>query len=340
MSITADLKIQWNRKTFTPCTSAFIRKKALETGFPDSDSISTSSSSCFGVLILFTWEINHRKHNDYSSKISQWYDSNYGLLYSGSQFYFNCPYLCGHPSFPTILKANDDWIENLIRIKMLNLNRWYYSRNMSTKRLSQTAAHAANKPEWHKTAFRSIIIQMWSCTENVLKPVPVVAEYKPLCFLKHPETQPRQRAGETNTHSEDFLRLPTRSHVGVVDLFEDHPGFIVLPHLTGGKVRAREDKINSCDQHQSRLLRDGNRLPSAIIYTAHKYTPLISLTRAKIMRVTTTVTHFTSKGNYPAAEKLLALIFRLLFWVLDDSHFLVWWNICWGNTLNLTVVLL
>lgn len=33
------------------------------------------------------------------------------------------------------------------------------------------------------------------------------------------------------THSEDFLRLSPRSHVGVVDLFEDHPGLVVLPHL-------------------------------------------------------------------------------------------------------------
>lgn len=187
------------------------------------------------------------------------------------------------------------------------------SRNMLTKRLSQSAAHAANKPEWHKTAFRTIIIQIWSCTENVLKPVPAVAEHKPLCLLKHPEIQPRQRAGETNTHGEDFLRLPTRSHVGVVDLFEDHPGFIVLPHLTGGKAKEREDKLNSCDHHQSRLLKDGNRLPSTVIYTIHKHTPLIPPRWAKIMRVTTTVTHFTSKGNYPAAANLLALILRLLF---------------------------
>ena len=78
---------------------------------------------------------------------------------------------------------------------------------------------------------------------KALKPVPAVAEYKPLCFLKHQETQPRQRAAETNTHGEDFLRLPTRSHVGVVDLFEDHPGFIMLPHLTGGE--REKGKINS-----------------------------------------------------------------------------------------------
>ncbi|KAA8592338.1 hypothetical protein FQN60_017793 [Etheostoma spectabile] len=87
--------------------------------------------------------------------------------------------------------------------------------------------------------------------------VPAVAEYKPLCFLKHQETQPRQCTAETNTHGEDFLRLPTRSHVGVVDLFEDHPGFIMLPHLTGGKAEKRE-KINSRDQQWSRLLRDSS----------------------------------------------------------------------------------
>lgn len=77
----------------------------------------------------------------------------------------------------------------------------------------------------------------------MLKPVPVVTEHKPLCFLKHPEIPARQRTVETNTHGEDFFRLPTRSHVGVVDLFEDHPGFIVLPHLTGGKEK--KERTNS-----------------------------------------------------------------------------------------------
>lgn len=119
-----------------------------------------------------------------------------------------------------------------------------FKKHVLTKRLSQSAAQAANKPERHKTAFRTFIIQIWSCMVKALKPVPAVAEYKPLCFLKHQETQPRQRTAETNTHGEDFLRLPTRSHVGVVDLFEDHPGFIMLPHLTGGKSRRkRGDKF-------------------------------------------------------------------------------------------------
>lgn len=187
------------------------------------------------------------------------------------------------------------------------------SRNVLTKRLSQSAAHAANKPERHKTAFRTFMIQKWSCMVKVLKPVPVVAEYKPLCFLKHQETQPRQRTAETNTHGEDFLRLPTRSHVGVVDLFEDHPGFIMLPHLTGGKASEKEkDEINLWDQHQSRLVRDSNSLTSKIVHTVHKYVPLISPRWVKMTRVTT-VTHFTSKGNYPAAVNLQSRISRPLF---------------------------
>lgn len=96
----------------------------------------------------------------------------------------------------------------------------------------------ANKPERHKTAFRTFIIQIWSCTTRALKPVPAAAERKPLCFLKHQE---RRHPAETNTHGEDFLRLPTRSHVGVVDLFEDHPCFIVLPHLTVGRAGESEE---------------------------------------------------------------------------------------------------
>ena len=49
----------------TPCISDFILKKNLETGLPDSDSISTNSSSCLGILILFTWEIK-RENEDYN----------------------------------------------------------------------------------------------------------------------------------------------------------------------------------------------------------------------------------------------------------------------------------
>lgn len=33
------------------------------------------------------------------------------------------------------------------------------------------------------------------------------------------------------THSKDLLRLPTSSHVGIVDLFKNHPGFIMLSNL-------------------------------------------------------------------------------------------------------------
>lgn len=44
----------WRERQFTPCISAFVLKKTLETGLPDSVSISTSSSSCLGILILLT----------------------------------------------------------------------------------------------------------------------------------------------------------------------------------------------------------------------------------------------------------------------------------------------
>lgn len=114
---------------------------------------------------------------------------------------------------------------------------------MLTKKLCPSAAKAANKPEWHKTAFGTSVIQIWSCLVKVLKPAAAVAECKPLCFLKHRETQPRRCTAGANTHGEDFLWLPTRSHVGVVNLFEDHPGFVMLPHLTGGdRAAEREGK--------------------------------------------------------------------------------------------------
>lgn len=96
-----------------------------------------------------------------------------------------------------------------------------------------------------------------------------MAGYKPLCFLKHTETQPRQRTGETNTHGEDFLRLPTRSHVGVVDLFEDHPSLVMLPHLTGGRAR-EQSKINSWDHPYSHCIQ-GQPLSYAHTHKSHRH---------------------------------------------------------------------
>ena len=40
------------------------------------------------------------------------------------------------------------------------------------------------------------------------------------------------------THSEDSLRLSAGSHVGVVDVFEHHPGLVVFPHLTERRGRS------------------------------------------------------------------------------------------------------
>lgn len=40
------------------------------------------------------------------------------------------------------------------------------------------------------------------------------------------------------THSEDSLRLSAGAHVGVVDLFEHHPGLVVFPHLTERRGRS------------------------------------------------------------------------------------------------------
>lgn len=91
-------------------------------------------------------------------------------------------------------------------------------------------------------------------------------EYKPLCVFK--QTQQRRRTGGTNTHSEDLFWLPTCSHVGVVDLLEDHPRFVVLAHLTGGA-----DRVNSLDQHRSQLLGDSLTRTCTIEYAVHKNTP-------------------------------------------------------------------
>lgn len=45
-----------------------------------------------------------------------------------------------------------------------------------------------------------------------------------------------------HTYSEDPLGLATCTHVGVVDVFEHHPGLIVFSHLghRGGQLRQRQ----------------------------------------------------------------------------------------------------
>lgn len=182
---------------------------------------------------------------------------------------------------------------------------------MLTKKLSPSAANAANKPEWHKTAFRTSVIQIWSCLVKVLKPVPAVAECKPLYFLKQQETQPSRCTAGTNTHGEDFLRLPTRSHVGVVNLFEDHPGFVVLPHLTGGdraaetgreRQKRERERWRAFVWSETIWLWDSNSLTFEIVDTPYNM-PLIFSFNGSIINIAA-VTHFTSKDNYPGAVDL------------------------------------
>lgn len=161
-----------------------------------------------------------------------------------------------------------------------------------------------------------------------VKPVPAVAEYKPLCFLKHQETQPRQHTAETNTHGEDFLRLPTRSHVGVVDLFEDHPGFIVLPHLTGRKERRLIHGLSAGLAHSGTathprlytlflwFFQDGSK------WWKSRQRWLILLQRVIILQQQT---YCHGAPSFCFLQTHIRPPPR----VLDDSHCLVWSNICW-----------
>lgn len=128
---------------------------------------------------------------------------------------------------------------------------------MLTKRLSPSEAHVANKPEWHKTAFRTFMIQIWSRLVKVLKPVPVVAECKPLYFLKHREN-PAKTVHSGNKHSQ--WRLSPAAHAlscwcrgsvwGSSRLHRASPP----DRRESGRERERRDKLR--DQQQSRLLRD------------------------------------------------------------------------------------
>lgn len=53
-----------------------------------------------------------------------------------------------------------------------------------------------------------------------------------------------------HTYGEDPLGLASRTHVGVVDLLEDHPGLVVFAHLqrreggVGGGVTAADAKTH------------------------------------------------------------------------------------------------
>lgn len=185
------------------------------------------------------------------------------------------------------------------------------SRNVLTKRLSQSAAHAANKPERHKTAFRTFMIQKWSCMVKVLKPVPVVAEYKPLCFLKHQEPQPRQ-AHSRNKHSR--WRLSPVAHALSCWCRGSVWGSSRLHHASPPDRRESEWQRGWRDKFMGSApvsLSQGQQ--QSHIHTVHKYVPLISPRWVKMTRVTTTATHFTSKGNYPAAVNLQSRISRALF---------------------------
>lgn len=49
----------------------------------------------------------------------------------------------------------------------------------------------------------------------------------------------RQKWSSVHTYSEDPLRLASCTHVGVVDMFENHPGLIVFAHLRRRRGRLR-----------------------------------------------------------------------------------------------------
>lgn len=92
-------------------------------------------------------------------------------------------------------------------------------------------AHIANKPKWHKklSGVSGLLRDRARCMCSTWS-----QQWQNINLFAVLSTQRCRR--ERRTHSEDFLRLPARSHVGVMDLLEDHPGFVVLPHLTGGRV--------------------------------------------------------------------------------------------------------
>ena len=69
-----------------------------------------------------------------------------------------------------------------------------------------------------------------------------MAERQPRQALAQQEGEGRKEGRREGTHSEDFLGQPPRSHVGVVDLLEDHPGLVMLPHLTGRHRGSGEGK--------------------------------------------------------------------------------------------------
>lgn len=77
----------------------------------------------------------------------------------------------------------------------------------------------------------------------------------PIC--DPPPALQRRWCWGSGTHSEDSLRFPSGSHVGVVDVFEHHPGLVVFARLIkekGGVRRAVEQNEAKTEGFQSFLL--------------------------------------------------------------------------------------
>lgn len=61
----------------------------------------------------------------------------------------------------------------------------------------------------------------------------------------------RQKSSLVHTYSKDPLGLASCTHVGVVDMFENHPGLIVFAHLRrrGGRLRLQTQRHTLSFRH-------------------------------------------------------------------------------------------
>lgn len=161
-----------------------------------------------------------------------------------------------------------------------------------------------------------VVIQTWFCLVKESKPVPVVAENKPLCFLKHRKIQPRLW-NIRSKHSQ--WRLSPAAHV-LSCWCRGSAWGSSSPRRASQPVRKERETSDSKDETHLPDASSSNHLTSAI--TVHEVGPLICQ-----WWFTTEVTNFASQQNNQLLEISMLLFSKHAEGQLCMSHtFLVWSN--------------
>lgn len=90
-----------------------------------------------------------------------------------------------------------------------------------------------------KNRVRRLVLHLHQLIELLRDLYPVHLQGETLSCHRGQHCSSRQKWSLVHTYSEDPLRLASCTHVGVVDMFENHPGLIVFSHLQRRRGRLR-----------------------------------------------------------------------------------------------------